>query len=1224
MALSSEKTLLKDLFVYPIERYIPPVAKVDDIAGATVETELREYVVTMPIERALSDFLEVYAASRTEPTDKIGVWISGFFGSGKSHFAKVLSYLLTNPTVGGRPARELFLDRLAGSPRQAEIEGLLHRAGLLDSRVIMFNIKTEQDQQARDESISEIMYRRYLASRGLSTDPVVASLELSLIERGLYDGFQAEVEKRVGRPWTEEREDFLFIRPTVAEALQAVVPEAYRSREEALAALDMVEQSQRLTVSDLVQRLVGYVDELTQAGNPDAPPPGRGRGAERPPRLVFIMDEIGQFIGTDGQKLLELQSIAEAFGTQGRGRLWIIVTAQARLHEIIGGAGALEADFGKIGDRFDTRLALTDDDVEMVLEGRILKKKEERISDIQAFYHDYEGALAALSTLPGASRDLPGMAAERFTAATPFFPYHPVLIQAIFASVQSATATGFSLNPEARSMIGMAQGVLSNPANGFIQSELGCVVSMDLVYDQIAVDLQPQDRREVEGLPNRLPGYQELDQRVLKSLYLLQAVPWIAVTTNTLSHALLRDVRTENVGTLKDKIEGSLKRLHDARYVVPKEDDVWEFLTGAKKSFEEQVAGVTVRQVERRRETRRHLAEVLRPVGKLNYREGLRSFDVTVRGDGEESQSGGDITLEIYSPLYVALEGLSVEDLEQVESFSHPKTVYWVAAESPDLVSHLTRTIRLDEVLEKWRSKSSKTDEEREITREKETELSTLRSKIETALRVALINGTIVWNGRAEELDGRTTTLNPIFNRHVGQVVPYVYPKFDLAAVKPNEDEIKAVLTVAPYALPTVGAALDLFDQDGHLNQHSGVVEEVRGELERRSHRGGDLGGKSLEIHFTGGDYGWHPVIVRLVLAAMFRAGMVSAKAENVHYTDHTVPAAQMLFTQTRPFRRAVFFYEEAEAVAPDELRRAQDELKVIFDTPRREETANALAEQIREEMERWNGRAERVVLQLRPAGYPIPEPLQRSQDLHFRVTRFVNPGKVVKAFLENLEEARTWHAEVQALYRFIRDKRLPAFQRARRLLEQIERAEGIPGTDPLAQEDALHRRERLAELVASGQAAHEWENFTAALIPLQERFREVYTALHQQRDEATTRARERLEAAGVPVKNNLLPYECRGLEWDEDGLHCAYCRASLKELPLQAAALPNLIRELRERYEASVDYEDEVPKVRRLRVAEVVPKRRIENEADLNEALGALREAVTKALDEVEAVELE
>ncbi|MBM4467337.1 MAG: BREX system P-loop protein BrxC, partial [Chloroflexi bacterium] len=682
--------LLKDLFVYPIERYIPPVAKVDDTTEATVEMELREYVVTTPIERALADFLEIYAESRTTPTDKIGVWISGFFGSGKSQFAKILSYLLSNPTVGKRTARELFVERLAGSPQRTELEGLLHRISLLDSHVIMFQIKAEQDQ-TREESISEIMYRRYLDSRGLSTDPLVASLELSLIERGLYDAFQAEVEKRVGRSWSEERDDYLFIRSTVAEALQAVAPEAYHSRNEALAALEMVDRSQRLTVSDLAERLVDYVDELAATGD-----------AERPPHLVFIMDEMGQFIGTDSQKLLELQSIAEQFATKGWGKLWLIVTAQAKLHELIAGVKALEADFGKIGARFDIRLALTAEDVEKVLEGRILKKKDKRLSDIQSFYHDHEGALAVLSTLPGASRDLPDMTTDRFTANTPFLPYHSNLIQAIFASVKSATATGFGINPEVRSMIGMAQGVLSNPANGFIRGELGRTVSIDMVYDQIAVDLQPQDKREIEGLPEQLPGYRELDQRVLKALYLLQAVPWIAVTAETLTHALLQDVRTQDLNTLRDEVQASLERLRTARYVVPKEEGVWEFLTGTKKSFEEEVAGVTVRQIDLRREVRKVLAEVLRPVGKLNYKDGLRSFDVIVRGDREELQSGQDIVLEVYSPLHVELEdGFSIEDLEQIESFGHVNTVYWVAAESPELTQHLTRLIKLGEVLEK-------------------------------------------------------------------------------------------------------------------------------------------------------------------------------------------------------------------------------------------------------------------------------------------------------------------------------------------------------------------------------------------------------------------------------------------------------------------------------------------------------------------------------------------
>ncbi|MBM4460583.1 MAG: BREX system P-loop protein BrxC [Chloroflexi bacterium] len=1214
-------TPLRELFVYPIERYIPPVAKVNDLAEAIVAADLREYVVTGPIEDALRAFLEGYAESRTATTDRIGVWISGFFGAGKSHFAKMLGYLLENRLVGDQTARQLFAARLAGSAQRMEIEGLLHRAGLLDSRVITFQIKAEQDLTAKDDSISEIMYRSYLASRGLSKNIAVASLELSLIERGLYDAFRAEVERRMGRPWAEEREDFLFIRATVAEALQTVAPAAYRSREEALAALDLLRASQQLSVSDLAARLTDYVDELARGGNP-----------ERPPRLVFIIDEMGQFIGDDGQKLLELQSIAEEFATRGRGKLWLIVTSQAKLDELIAGVKAKQADFSKIGQRFDTRLALTADDVEKVLEGRILQKQPERAADIEGFYHAHAGALASLGALPGASRSLPAMSAERFAANTPFLPYHLPLIQAIFGAVKSATATGFGINPEARSMIGMAMGVLSNRANGFTGGELGRTVALDMVYDRIAADILPQDRQEIENLEQRLPGWQALDSRVLKALYLLQQVSWVAVTADTLAHALVRDVRSDNLAALQAAVAASLERLRDARYVVTKENGAWEFLTGAKKSFEEEAAGVIVRQADVRRAARTRLAEVLRPIGKLNYRDGLRSFDVVVRGDGEELQGGQDLVLEVYSSIYRQLEErFSLEDLEQIESFSRPETVFWAADPDADLANQLTRLIKLNDVLGKWQARQTKTDEEREIIREKGTEVSTLQTKIETSLRTALYNGVVIWNGRAEELDGRTTTLNPIFNRVLSQVVPTVYPKFDLAAVRPAEDDIKAALTIASHALVAVGSGLNLFGADGHLNQHSAAVAEVRAEIAGRARRGSDLDGKALEERFTGAPYGWHPTVVRLILAALFRAGLISAKADNVHYTDHTAPAAQALFTQVRPFRRAVFFYEEAEAITPDELRRAQDELKLIFETPRREETANVLAEQIVKELNEWNGRAERVVLQLRPAGYPIPPALTGSTDLVQRVTRHSNPGKIVKAFLAALDEVRGWHAETATLHDFIRRKRPALFQQAKYLLAEIGRSEGLPGTEPLSAEDALAWRAALSALV-SGGAAHAWDDFTAAFVPLGERFRQVYAGMHAERDRLLAEAEARLGESAIPA-TALTRYRCRGLRWAEGEItKCGQCDLSLRELDLQITALPGEERRLRDQHR--VVYRDETgtgpqpPRVKYLKVAQVLAQKqakpRIASEAELDQTLNILRDEVKQALAEADAVELE
>jgi hypothetical protein len=1210
---------LQEALVYPIARYIPPVAKVNDVDAGTVATELREYVVTPPIERALVSFLEVYAESRMAPTDRIGVWISGFFGSGKSHFAKVLSYLLANRRIEGQTAREIFLDRIADRPRRPEIEALLHRIGLLESHIIMFNIKTEQDQNNREgDSISRIMVRRYLASRGLSVDPAVASLELSLIERGLYDDFCAEVERRTERSWAEEREDFLFIRSTVADALQVVAPEAYPTREEALDAIDLVRSSKRLTVSDMVKRLLAYVEQLEAEGD-----------RERPPRMVFIIDEMGQFIGEDGQKLLELQSIAEEFGTQGKGKLWLIVTAQAKLDELIGGVRAVDDDFGKIGARFDTGLTLTSDDVEQVLYDRILQKEPAAVPEIRDFYHRHEGILTALTELPGSSRrEWPGMDVAHFTEATPFLPYHPTLIQAIFSNLQSATATGFQVSDEARSMIGMAQGVLSHPPNGFIEGELGRTVSMDMVYDQIAVNLLPQDTREITNLPKQLHDCQALDQRILKALYLLQSVPWIAVTSETLAHACLRDVREERLGALRDEVEASLQRLEAARYVIPKGEHAWEFLTGTKKTFEEEVAGVRVRQMELRREARAQVSEVLRRIGRLNYQNGLRSFNVTVRGDGEEFSAGEGLVLEVYSPLHVARDpDFDAQDLEQIYSFAHPETVYWVSEEDSELAGKLTRAIRLDTILGKWRAKSTKTDEERELIREKETELHTLQGKIQTSLRTALTHGTVIWNGRVDELEGRTTTLNPIFNRVMSRLVPHVYPRFELAAVKPNEKNIEAALTVMPHALSDVASGLNLFDRAGHLNQHSAVIAEVREELERRMQHGGDTSGKALEDHFTDDIYGWHPVIVRLIMAALFRAGLITAQADNVRYTDPSVPAAQVLFTQVRRFRRAVFYYEPDVAVTTEELRRAQDELNVIFGVRAREETANAVADQILDQVETWRARSERMVIELRAANYPLPDALTDAREIRDQLSSHRrNPGKVVKQFLAHLARIRTWHEQAQDLYAFVVvEKRLPAYKRARRLLAQVRQSEDALAANVDEAEEVRNAAADLAAYVEDEHAAAHWQTANALLEVLAQRYREAYAHLHQTRETLYHREREALEADGLPTAK-LHRYLCEGLDWDGANFRCAVCETALDALAYHIRLIPvdaDQIRSQAREKRAGGEY-GEGANVTRLHLVNLLPQRRIESPDDLDAILTALKDAIVQALERADAVELD
>ena len=1202
-------TQVQDLFVYPIARDITTVIKMDDLELHEVKQELEEYVVTDAIEELLIQFLDKYAETRTGQTDRVGVWISGFFGSGKSHFAKILSYLLENRVVGTQVATDLFKLRIVDTPREQEVKRLLHQVThFIDTQVIAFQIKTEEDLLANvpldshetevGNHISTIMYRQWLKARGFSTTLWVGRLELELTNLRCYDAFQTKVQEREGMTWQEVRKHDMLVRDAAIKALCAVLPKRYTSEEAASRAIDDIQSGLQMGPGILAQELAHWIKTCPQPGS------------EKTSHLVFVIDEMGQFIGGDNQKLLELQSIAEAFGSKGQGKLWLIVTAQEALEEIVKEAIRRKNEFDKIRARFNLRLDLTSENIETVLEERILKKKESKRPELEALYSKASGNIATVGMLNNANRPLPQPNRERFVADYPFLPYQLSILQQIFAAVRTPGGERERIEGTERSLIGVTQAILKSPATGFSTSPLGRLVAFDEIYDQIETELPGIDRRTIEEVA--VSANPTFLKRILKALYLVQKLEWVPCTAENLARLLVRHVDDPEVSftTLKQQVADGLAALEKAHYVLERNGQ-YEFLSGAKKNLEMDIAAVNVTMNDRRREIKKFLKTIL-DFGRLNYR-GIKRFEVVVRGDDDTISDKGEITLQVYSPIYTEAAELSRDEMVQ-RSFGDDRTLYWAPAPTDKLYRELGKMIQTDTVVNQRMARKDKSPDEEGILYQKQKDVDESKGRIQTLLRNSLLNGAIIYDGEMRELEGQTGQLATVFTREVSQIIPHVYTRFEPAAVRVDEKSIGQILTVPDGQLPDIEPQLELFDDAYRLRRHAPVVSEVLEELRLRARAGDPRDGKTLSDFFESVPYGWDPILVRIVLAALFRAGVVSLKHEGKVYHDFKVGRAQELLTKALNFRKTEFVYDPQEGLTPAERKEAQKALDRIFHR-HEPDTVNIMATALEEELERLrdqNGQ-QRILAQERKL--PVKPILQQGQLAIQAILDTGQPDRRLKEFLkqaDTLKELGDYQGRLQA---FIEAGRPGEYRKARMLRQAVEGAQQV--VPELADKDVGNWLREMQAIEDQRDIVEKWSAFYGNMQPLLKRYQAAYEVQHQRRYQAYAQVQQELEALGIDT-HGLDAKLCENpVGWPQDGgLTCMTCSTALDTLYYQIQSVAEAKAQLIALHAPPSDEQEDKPQWEMLRARDVVTTLHISNLEEMEAALAELRQAVQAALE--------
>ena len=432
---------IKDLFSRPIDRSINGVIKAEQFDSESVWQELEEYVVTKELDIHLRKFFESYLDSIDNSKDsdvasKVGVWVSGFFGSGKSHFIKILSYLLENREVTKdgttKRAIDFFEDKIQDPMLAADIK----RAVGSSVDVILFNIDSKASNTEGRDVILKVFLKVFNERLGYCGDhPHIAHMERYLDGKGKYDAFKTALKSDSGFDWESERDAYQFHSEALADALSKALDEDIKDPD---VWLTRFENDFSLSVENLAK----WVKEYLDSKGPDH-------------RIIFLVDEIGQFIGQDTHLMLNLQTIAENLGTACGGRAWIVVTSQEDMDAVLGDLRATKSnDFSKIQGRFRTRLSLSGANADEVIQRRLLSKVADAKTELGGVYQKKADILKNQLSFKNVGMTFrPYADVEDFVGVYPFAPYQFQLVQKVFESSRKYGATGLHLARGERSTI---------------------------------------------------------------------------------------------------------------------------------------------------------------------------------------------------------------------------------------------------------------------------------------------------------------------------------------------------------------------------------------------------------------------------------------------------------------------------------------------------------------------------------------------------------------------------------------------------------------------------------------------------------------------------------------------------------------------------------------------------------------------------------------------------
>ena len=848
---------IRELFVKSIDRPINGVIKADQRDAESIWQELDEYVVTKQLTDYFRRFFDAYHAAADNPKDpvlsaRMGVWVSGFFGSGKSHFIKILSYLLENieavsPVDGHTKRAVQFFDehKIKDSMLLADIQ----RAVTGSTDVILFNIDAKADSKSDRDVILQVFLRVFNEKLGYSGDaPHIAEMERHLVTKGAYTAFQEAFHAKHGSTWEKERDAVDFLRDDVVHALGKALG---MTEESAGRWFDTSRDDYRINIESLAKMIREYLD-TKPAGH----------------RIIFLVDEVGQFIGDNTQLMLTLQTITEQLGTLCQGRAWVIVTSQEDIDAAIGEANkAKSQDFSKIQGRFHTRLSLASSNTDEVIGERLLSKTEAAHVALRDCFAQKGDIINNQLAFVGNTVSMRGFKdAAEFVTYYPFAPYQFQLLQKIFESIRKVGATGKHLSKGERSLLDAFQSAAKSNADRGIDA----MVPLYDFYSSIESFIDTNAKISIDQAPSN-PSLEPYDVSLLKVMFLIRYISDVLKpNVDNLATLCVDQIDTDKLA-LKRKVQESLARLENQR-LVSRNGDLWYFLTNEERDVAREIGHVEVSASEKSRLLCELLFDdILDQQAKVRHRVTKADYEINRLLDGAPWKNANhELTLEILSPLGDDYERLNDAQCILRSSEGNGKALIRLSEGNRfDIELSLYQQIEkyIDSPKASNASASLKT-----ILINRKDENRERRTRLRDQLSTLMVTGDCYALGQKHQF--KVTTPSSLLDELVNYLITNTYTKLPYLKFRQADAiaEIRAVLNADDIGQHSLALGGDVGNPL--------ALKEMRDFLQLKATTERVLLSDVVD-RFTGAPWGWKPEWeVVLLIARLFMAGEIKLMLE--------------------------------------------------------------------------------------------------------------------------------------------------------------------------------------------------------------------------------------------------------------------------------------------------------------------------------------------------------